>query len=124
MTNRTGPVDLRTKDFERVLAENDFLVLNFVARWCGPCRAFLVAYADTAGENDDIVFALVDVDREPDLAVAFDVTAIPKVAVVRGGAVVFSHEGALPEDALRDVLRQVRELDVERLRRAVAEASG
>jgi thioredoxin 1 len=113
---------LKLDQFEDVLAANEFLIINFSARWCRPCRVFNQAFAEAAGGNSDASFAVVDVEAEPDFGAAFGVGQVPMLAVVRGGALVFSHEGALSLEALDDVIRQVRALDVDELRRAVAES--
>jgi thioredoxin 1 len=102
------------------MAEYDLLVINFYAAWCAPCRRFREDFTEAAKENSDAVFAMVDVDKQRDLGTAFQVEAVPKLAVLRSGALVFAHEGTLSLDALNDVIRQVRELDVGELRRAAA----
>jgi thioredoxin 1 len=111
---------VRSEEIQELLAENPFLVMIFFAEWCSPCRSFREVLDDSAKENEDVTFAMVDVDRQPDLAEAFGVESVPKIAVIRFGAVVFAHEGALTDEAIEDVLCQVRDLDVEQLRRAEA----
>lgn len=113
-----GFLELSPETFEQVLAEHDLLVINFGASWCGPCQVFGKVFTDAAGEHRDVSFAVVDVAEQADLSRAFDVGAIPKIAVMYGGAMVFAHEGTLTDEVLRDVLRQVRELDVDAIRRA------
>src|SRR5438067_6133701 len=88
-------IELQAEKLEDILAANDFLIINFGARWCGPCRVFKTVFTDAAGEHMDVSFAVVDVEEQPDLSAAFDVKAIPKIAALRGGVMVFSHEGAL-----------------------------
>lgn len=122
MPNDPGLLELSPETFADAVAEHDLLVINFAARWCGPCQAFRKVFTDAAGEHRDVSFAVVDVDEQVDLSSAFDVCSVPKIAVMFGGAMVFAHEGTLTDEVLRDVIRQVRELDIEAIRRAVAES--
>jgi thioredoxin 1 len=123
MTSEKGSAvpTLNLDMFDELLAQRDFLIINFYAKWCGPCTTFQAVFADTAGENNDVTFAMVNVESQRELAAAFQVEAVPKLAVIRAGALVFSHEGTLSADALNDVIRQARALDVDELRRTVAE---
>ncbi|MDT5041635.1 MAG: thioredoxin 1 [Actinoplanes sp.] len=111
---------IRSEELREVLAENPFLVIIFFAEWCSPCRSFREVLDDAAEDNEDVTFAMVDVEKQPDLAAAFGVESVPKIAVIRFGAVVFAHEGALTDEAVDDVLGQVRDLDVDKLRRTEA----
>ncbi|MFD2420504.1 thioredoxin family protein [Amycolatopsis pigmentata] len=111
---------LSTEQFAEVIAEHDFLIINFGARWCGPCRVFNRVFTDAAGENFDVAFAVVDVEEQPELGAAFAVRSVPTIAVLCAGALVFSHEGSLSDEALEDVLRQVRALDIKAVRQAAA----
>jgi thioredoxin 1 len=106
------------------LAGPDVVVIVFYADWCAPCRSFQDTLAAVADEHRDVQFALVDVDRQTDLAKAFQVGAVPKIAMLRSGAMVFSHEGELTDEALTDLVEQVRRLDMTELRRTAAERSG
>jgi len=113
-------IELRPEGLSEALS-NDLLVIVFFADWCSPCREFLDVLTVSAPVNKDVTYSLVDVEREPGLAAAFDVESVPKLVLARDGAVVFAHEGALTAEALADVLAQVRALDIEALRRAAAE---
>lgn len=114
---------LSEQNFDEAVAEHDFLVINFVAKWCSPCRIFRTVLTDAAGKHRDVSFAVVDIEDEPELSAAFGVESIPTIVVIRGGAVVFSHPGALSDAALADVIRQVHALDMAAVRQAAAQAS-
>lgn len=110
--------------FSDAVADHDFMIIDFWARWCGPCRVFTPVFTDAAAENPDVLFAVTDVEEQPELSAAFEVRSIPTLIVLRAGAQVFRHEGALTDLALADVIRQARELDPEEIRRAVAALPG
>jgi thioredoxin-like negative regulator of GroEL len=95
------------------------IVIDISAEWCGPCHAFSALIRDTVAHYDDVIFASIDTDEQPELGEAFNVKAIPTVAVMRGGALIFVHEGTLSESALADVIRQASALDIDAVRRSV-----
>ncbi|MFD9888084.1 thioredoxin family protein [Amycolatopsis sp. NPDC059027] len=111
------------ESFDKLLESNDTVVLDLRTGWCGPCRNFDPIFAETAAKNADAAFAAVDIDVHPELGAAFDVQSVPKIAVLRAGALVFAYEGALSAAALDDVIQQVRALDVEEIRRVIAAGS-
>jgi thioredoxin 1 len=108
---------LETAKLQETLAANEYLLVVFYAEWCAPCRSFLETLDRLAVQHVDVQFSLVDVERQPELAAAFQVHSVPKIAVLRSGAIVFAHEGALTDEAVTDVLTQVRTLDMDALRR-------
>lgn len=101
--------------------QDGIVLIDFWAAWCGPCRAFAPVFERVSERHPDAVFAKVDTEAEPELAGRYGITSIPTLVVYRDGIPVFGQPGALPEPALEDVLRQVRELDMEEVRARYAE---
>ncbi|MGI5169813.1 thioredoxin [Spirillospora sp. CA-253888] len=113
-----------TKDtFPATVADNDMVVIDFWAGWCGPCRQFAPVYDKVSERHEDIVFAKVDTEAEQELAAAFEIASIPTLAIIREGVMVFAQPGALPENVLEDLLTQARALDMDEVRKSVAGAS-
>ena len=111
-----------TKDtFEQTLEDNDIVLIDFWAAWCGPCRAFAPVFEKVSQKHPDVVFAKVDTEAEQELAGSFRIQSIPTLMVVRDSIVLYSQPGALPEEALEDIVRQIRELDMEQVHRQITE---
>ena len=97
--------------------KDGIVLIDFWAAWCGPCRQFAPIFERVSEKNTDAVFAKVDTEAEPELAEKYGITAIPTLVVYRDGIPVFGQPGALPERMLEDVLEQVRNLDMEDVRK-------
>jgi thioredoxin 1 len=113
--------ELTATDFEQVVNDNDIVLIDFWADWCGPCHMFAPIYEKASEQHPDLVFGKVDTEAQQELAGMFGIQSIPTIAVLRDGVLLFRQAGVLPEDALEDVIAQVRELDMEEVHRQVAE---
>lgn len=110
-----------TKDtFEETVGGNEIVLVDFWASWCGPCRMFAPVFEKVSEEHPDIVFAKVDTEAEPELAGAFRIMSIPTLMVIRDRVVLFNQPGAIPEASLRDLVDQVRAVDMDEVHRALA----
>jgi thioredoxin 1 len=116
----SSTMELTKENFDQTVTDNDFVLIDFWASWCGPCRQFAPVYDKAAEENPDLVFGKVDTEAQPELAAAFGIQSIPTLMIVRDRVAVFAQPGALPEAALTDVIGQARKLDMDEVHRAVA----
>ncbi|BET45886.1 MULTISPECIES: thioredoxin [Streptomyces] len=117
----TSTVELTKENFDQTVTDNEFVLIDFWAEWCGPCKQFGPVYEKAAEANPDLVFGKVDTEAQPELAQAFGISSIPTLMIVRDQVAVFAQPGALPEAALTDVIGQARKLDMDEVRKAVAE---
>jgi thioredoxin 1 len=101
--------------------KDGIVLIDFWAAWCGPCRSFAPVFERVSQRHPDATFAKVDTEQEQELAGRYGVTSIPTLVIYRDGIPVFGQPGALPEAALEDILGQVRELDMDEVRRKYAE---
>jgi thioredoxin 1 len=109
-----------TKDnLEELIDGNPIVFIDFWAEWCGPCKAFGPVFESAAKQHPDIKFVKVDTEDQPELAAAFGVRSIPTLVGFREQIGLFAQAGALPAEALADVIKQVKGLDMEEVRAEV-----
>lgn len=115
--------DLDLDSLQTTIDGNDIVLIDFWAEWCGPCRNFAPTYEKVSGEYPNIVFAKVDTEANQELASQFNIRSIPTLVAFKDQIGVFSQPGALPEQALRDLITQIETLDMDEVRKEAEEAS-
>ena len=119
--NAANTVQITTQNLTKTLEAPGIVVLDCWAPWCGPCRAFAPIFEAAAGRHRDATFGKVNTQEQPELASAFGVQAIPTVMVFRDNVLLFEQPGMLAPAALDKLIDQVRTLDMDAVRKKIAE---
>ena len=114
-------VEVTEKNFEETI-EKGLVLLDWWAEWCGPCRRFAPIYEEASGRHPDVVFGKVDTEAQPTLAGEFGIRSIPTIMAFRDGILLFAQPGSLPGEVLDELIGKLREVDMDEVRRRVAEA--
>jgi thioredoxin 1 len=114
-------VELTAENFESTVTGGGLVLIDFWAVWCGPCRMFGPVFERVSGRHPDAVFGKVDTQAQPELAAAFGISSIPTLMVIRDHVVLYARPGALPEQALEQLIAKARELDMDEVHQALAE---
>jgi thioredoxin len=105
-------VELTKENFEKTVNDNPMVIIDFWAPWCGPCRGFAPVYEKASEMHGDVVFAKVNTDEQQELAGAFGIRSIPTLMVFREKVILFQQAGALPGQALEQVITQAKTVDM------------
>ena len=116
-------IELTDDTFEQAIEDHPILLVDWWASWCGPCRAFAPTYEAASEAHSDVVFAKVDTEAQQQISGAVGIRSIPTLMAFRDGILLFNQAGALPAEALEDLVKQIKALDMDKVR-AEIEASG
>jgi thioredoxin 1 len=117
-------VELTKENFQDVVANNDFVIIDFWAPWCGPCRSFAPTYEAASEKHADIVFGKVNTEEQQELAGYFQIRSIPTLMIFREKIIIFSQPGMLPASAFDDLIGRAKELDMDQVRKDIAAQEG
>ncbi|MFJ3975285.1 thioredoxin [Streptomyces sp. NPDC090021] len=113
-------VELTKENFEQTVTGSEIVLIDFWAGWCGPCRMFGPVYEKAAERHPDIVFGKVDTEAQPELAGTFRISSIPTLMAVRDRTVLYAQPGALPPQALEELIARIRSVDMDDVHRRAA----
>jgi thioredoxin len=114
-------VELTNDNLNEIIDNNPIVIVDFWAEWCGPCKSFGPTFEAAAEANDDVVFAKVNTEEQQELGGMFQIRSIPTLMVFKEQVVVFSQAGALPASALDELITNAKELDMDMVRKQIAE---
>jgi len=117
-------IDLIEENFESTILSNDFVVIDFWAPWCGPCRGFAPVFEAAAEKYPDIVFAKVNTEEQQGIAGHFQIRSIPTLMIFREKVIIYAQPGALPAGAFDDLIARAKEVDMAQVHAEIAKEEG
>lgn len=113
--------DITAQDFNELITDNEIVMIDFWASWCGPCKSFAPIYEQVSEKHPDIVFGKVDTEAQQELAAHFQIRSIPTLMIFREQVVLFAQPGMLNESQLEEVIGKVREVDMAKVHEEIAQ---
>jgi thioredoxin 1 len=113
--------ELNEQNFEQTVLENDFVIVDFWAPWCGPCRGFAPVFEAAAEKYPDIVFAKINTEEQQGLAAHFQIRSIPTLMIFREKVIIYAQPGSLPAGAFDDLIAKAKEVDMAQVHKEIAE---
>ena len=113
---------LTEENFEETVLSEGITIVDFWAEWCGPCKNFAPVFEKTSEAHPEVRFAKVDTEAQQGLAAALQIRSIPTIMIFRDGILLFNQAGAMPEQSLEQIVTTAEQLDMEEVRREIAEA--
>ncbi len=114
-------VELTNENLVDTINNNDFVIIDFWAPWCGPCQSFGPVYEEISEKYDDIVFAKVNTQDQQEIAAQFNIRSIPTLMVFREQVILYAEAGALPGSAFEELIGQAKAVDMAEVHKSVAE---
>lgn len=114
-------IDVTEDTFEKTVTQDGIVLVDAWADWCGPCKAFAPTFEKASEDHPDAVFAKLDTENNQGLAAALEIQSIPTLMAFRDGILVFRQAGALPPAALENLMTQIKELDMDEVRKQIQE---
>ena len=115
-------INVKGDEFEKLVLESSIVLVDFWADWCGPCKMFGPIFEKSSEKHGDIIFAKVDTEAERELAAAAGISSIPTLMAFRDGVLLYREAGALPENSLEELITAIRGVDMESVRKEIAES--
>ena len=115
-------VELTKDNFDEIIGNNNFVIIDFWAPWCGPCKNFAPVYEKVSENHEDIVFAKINTEVEQELAGHFQIRSIPTLMIFREQVIIFTQPGMLPEEALGELIGKAKDLNMDKVRKDIEES--